>query len=179
MLGMAGFERCFEHSLQYHRVPCIIRCRGGRGWGGWRDGLTLPVDTVNQLCAQKAWQEATVVSDHTMNWADVQWNRIGLQFIPLMPLSGLTVSILVLCPFTGSQKPSVKADLLIYSSFVTVSGQCLSVVIIIIKWISIFVHTWRFFLNPVTYVYISENSKTYFSYTHHHYHSSFHHSDRS
>jgi len=46
------------------------------------------------------------------------------------------VSVLVLHDLTG--KPSVKADFLIYSNFVTVSAQCLSV--------AIYVHTWMVFL---------------------------------
>ena len=57
--------------------------------------------------------------------------KIGPQAILLMPLKDLTGSIMVLCDLTGSSKrPSIKADL-IYSSFVTVSGQCMSVAIIL------------------------------------------------
>jgi len=77
---------------------------------------------------------AAVIPDYTTSQADIKRNRIGLQITLLMLFSGLTGSDLVLC---GLKKPSVKADLLIYSSFVTVSGQCLSMVITK-KWISIF-----------------------------------------
>jgi len=53
-----------------------------------------------------------------------------------------------------SKRLSVKADLLIYSNCVTVSGQCLSVDIIIS--ISILVCTWPVFPNPVTYIQITD-----------------------
>jgi len=70
-----------------------------------------------------------------------------------MPLNGLTGSVLVLHDLTGSTKDSVNADLLIYSSFVTVSGQCMSVAIIISNKMDFnFAHTWRVFVNPVTYI---------------------------
>jgi len=41
----------------------------------------------------------------------------------ILHLSGLTGSVLIVHDLTGS----VKADLCIYSSFVTVPGQCLSI----------------------------------------------------
>jgi len=47
---------------------------------------------------------ATVASDHTTSQADVQWNRIGPQTTPLMPLSGFTGSVLVLYDSIESAK---------------------------------------------------------------------------
>jgi len=40
--------------------------------------------------------------DYTVSRADVQWDRIGPQVTLLMPLKGLTVSIIVLRDLTGS-----------------------------------------------------------------------------
>jgi len=62
---------------------------------------------------------------------------------PIMPLSGLTGSLLVLHDLTGS----AKADLRIYSSYVTVSGQCLNMAIIINI---IFCAYTEVFQNPLT-----------------------------
>jgi len=64
----------------------------------------------------------------------------------LMPLSGCF-------GLSSQQKQSVKADLLTYSNFVTVLGQCLRVAITIsnIKFILSFVCSMEGFPNPVTY----------------------------
>jgi len=49
-------------------------------------------------------------------------------------------------------KPSIKADLLIYTSFVIVSRQCTVLLQQAIKWISILVRRLRVFTNPVTFL---------------------------
>jgi len=51
-----------------------------------------------------------------------------------------------------SKKPSVKADLVIRSNIITVSGQCVSVAATL-KWILIFVRRQMVFPNPVTYTF--------------------------
>jgi len=66
-----------------------------------------------------------------------------------MPLSGPTGSVLVFHGLTSvSKKPSLKADLVMYSNIVTASGQCLSVAIILSnKWISDFPKSNHIILN--------------------------------
>ena len=46
MVGLATFERHFEHSLQYHK--CRIKEDGYEGGGGGWVIQQLPVDTADQ-----------------------------------------------------------------------------------------------------------------------------------
>jgi len=78
-------------------MPCI---RGGwvRGWGGWRGrvgGLTIPVDTGNQVMCTVGHTDGHSSPDHTTNCAEVQWDKIGPQATLLMSPKGLTGSIIV------------------------------------------------------------------------------------
>jgi len=45
--------------------------------------------------------------DHTTSQADVQWNSLGPQATPSMPLSGPTASLLVLHSLKGLAKKAV------------------------------------------------------------------------
>jgi len=85
-------------------MPRIRRWVGGRGWEGWRGrvgGFTISVDTGNQVMVTVGQTDGYNSPDYTMSCADVQWDRIGPQATPLMPLKGLTGSIMVLCDLTG------------------------------------------------------------------------------
>jgi len=78
-----------------------------RGWGGWRGrmgGLMMLSDTGDQVMCTVGQTDGHSSPDHTTSQADVQWDRIGPQATLLMPLKGLTVSIMVLRDLTGSIK---------------------------------------------------------------------------
>jgi len=76
---------------------------GWEGWGGWRrrSGLMMPSDTGNQVVCTVGQTDGHSSPDHTTSHADVQWDRIGPQGALLMPLKGLTGSIMVLHDLTG------------------------------------------------------------------------------
>jgi len=63
----------------------------------------MPLDTVDQLFAQWARQMATATTSYT----NIQWNRIGPQATLLMPLNGLTGSIMALHDLTWLTKEAV------------------------------------------------------------------------
>jgi len=69
---------------------------------GWVDGLTMPLDTANKVVYTVGQTDGHSSPDHTTSRADVQLDRIGPQATLLMPLKGLTGSIMVLCDLTGS-----------------------------------------------------------------------------
>jgi len=106
-------------------------------------GLTMPVDTANQVVCTVYQIDVHSNPDHTTSQADIQWNRIGPQATPLIRLNGLTGSVLVPSILTGLTKGCLEKQTYLSIAVLTVSGQCTSVAII--KWISIFVHTWRVF----------------------------------
>jgi len=60
-------------------------------------GLTTQLDTADQVVCIVGQTDGHSSPDHTISRVDMQWNRIGPQATPLMPLKGLTGSILVLC----------------------------------------------------------------------------------
>jgi len=84
----------------------------------------MPVDTADQVVCTVGQTDGHISPDHTTRRADVKWNRLGPQATLLMHPSGPTGSVLVLhgLIYRVSKKPSVKADLLIYSNCVTVPG---------------------------------------------------------
>jgi len=76
----------------------------GGGWGGWRgrvDGLTMLSDTDEQVVCTVGQADGHSSPYHTTSHAGVQWDRIGPQATLLMPLKGLTGSIVFLCDLTG------------------------------------------------------------------------------
>jgi len=85
---------------------------------------------LTKLCAQWARQMVTAI---LTIWAKQTYS--GTELDPKLRYLCASVSSqgLFLCfiNWQGQQKLSVKADLLIYSNFITVSGQCTSVGIII------------------------------------------------
>jgi len=95
-------------------------------------GLTMPLDTGDQVVCTVGQTDDHSNSYYTTRRADIEWNSLGPHATLLMPPQ---------CPHRVcdgpawldrvGKKPSLKADLLIYSNCVTVSGQCLSVAIII------------------------------------------------
>jgi len=96
-------------------TACNIMSAAYKGVGGkggrrvrrveeWVSELTLPVDTANQVVCTVGQTDGHSSPDHTMSQADVQWNRIRPQATLLMPLNGLTGSVLVLHDLTGSTK---------------------------------------------------------------------------
>jgi len=93
-------------------------------------GLTMPADTADQAVCTVGKTNSHRSPDHTTKRADVKWNSLGPQANLLMHPSGLTRSVSPAWLDRVGKRPSVKAHL-IYSNCVTVSGQCLSVVIII------------------------------------------------
>jgi len=61
-------------------MPCIRGWVGGREWGGWRGrvgGFMMPVDTCDQVMCTVGQTDGHSSPDHTMSYADVQWDRIG------------------------------------------------------------------------------------------------------
>jgi len=53
-----------------------------RGWAGEREvgrvgGLTIPVDTGDQVMCTMGQTDGYSSPDHTTSCADVQWDRIG------------------------------------------------------------------------------------------------------
>jgi len=75
------------------------------GWGGWRGrvgGFTMQVDTGDKVMCMVGQTDGHNSPDYTTSHADVQWDRIGPQATLLMPLKGLTGSIMVLHDLTGS-----------------------------------------------------------------------------
>jgi len=78
-----------------------------KGVGGWegvgRVGvLTMPLNTSSQVMYTVGQTDGHSSPDYTTSCADIQWDRIGPQATLLMPLNGLTGSIMVLCDLTGS-----------------------------------------------------------------------------
>jgi len=75
------------------------------GWEGWRERvgrLTMPIDMDDQVVCIVGQTDGHSSPDHTTSHAEVQWDRIRPQATLLMPLKGLTGSIMVLCDLTGS-----------------------------------------------------------------------------
>ena len=103
---------------------------GGRERVG---GSTMPSDIGDQVVCTVGQTDGHSNPYHTMMRADVEWNSLGPHSNLLMPSSGPTGSVMHGSAWLDrvGKKPSVKADLFIYSNCVTVSGQCLSVAIII------------------------------------------------
>jgi len=64
-------------------------------------GFMMPVDTGNQGMCTVGQTDGHNSPDYTTSHADVQWDRIGPQATLLMPLKGLTGSIMVLRDLTG------------------------------------------------------------------------------
>jgi len=88
-------------------VPHIKSGRVGGGWGGWKGwvgGLMMLVDTADQVVYTVGQTDGHSSSDHTMSQAAIQWNRIGPQSTPLVPLNDLIESVLVLCDLIGLTK---------------------------------------------------------------------------
>jgi len=90
-------------------------------------GLTMLSDTGDQVVCTVDQTDGHSKPHHAMSRADVEWNSLGPHATLLKPPS---VCDGPAWPDRVGKKLSVKADLLIYSSCVTVSGQCLSVAII-------------------------------------------------
>jgi len=68
----------------------------------WVDGLMMKVDTGDQVVCTVGQADGHSSPDHTTSRADVQWDRIGPSPATLlMPLKGLTGSIMVLRDLTG------------------------------------------------------------------------------
>jgi len=65
-------------------------------------GLTMLSDIDNQVMCTVDLTDGHRSPYHTTSRADVQWDRIGPQATLLIPLKGLTESIMVLCDLTGS-----------------------------------------------------------------------------
>jgi len=89
-------------------------------WEEWLGGLTLPVDTSNQLVCPVGQADCHSCPDHIMS-QDVQWTPSHPINAPQWPhricfgLSWLE---------SGSKKLFVKADMLIYSSTVCTVLEC-------------------------------------------------------
>jgi len=77
-----------------------------RGWGEWRGigGLTVSVDTADQVVCTVGQTDSHSSPNHNMRRADVKWNSLGPQDSLLMHPSGPTGSVLVLYGLIGSEK---------------------------------------------------------------------------
>jgi len=82
-------------------MPQIRGWVGGREWGGWVGGLTMLSDTGNQVVCTVGQTDGHSSLHHTTSHAGIQWDRIGPQATPLMPLKSLTGSIVFLRDLTG------------------------------------------------------------------------------
>jgi len=68
---------------------------------GWMGGLTISVDTGDQVVCTVGQTDSYSSHDHTTSCADIQWDRIRPQATLLKPPKCLTWSIMVLHNFTG------------------------------------------------------------------------------
>jgi len=66
--------------------------------------LPMFSDTGNQVVCTVGQTDGHSSPYNTTSRADVQWDRIGPQATLLMPLKGLTGSIMVFCDLTGSKR---------------------------------------------------------------------------
>jgi len=64
--------------------------------------VKMLVDTSDQFMYTADTTDGHHKPDYTMCHVDAQWNRVGAQATLLMPLKGLTGSIMVLHDLTGS-----------------------------------------------------------------------------
>jgi len=67
-------------------------------------GLTMPVDTANQVVCTVGQTDGHSSPDHTMRRADFEWNNLAPQATLLMHPSGPTWSVLVLRGLIGLEK---------------------------------------------------------------------------
>jgi len=79
-----------------------------RGWVGWRGvgragGLTMLSDTGDQVVCPVGQPDGHNSPHHATGRAGIQWDRIGSQAAILMPLKGLTGSIVFIRDLTGSK----------------------------------------------------------------------------
>jgi len=108
-------------------TACNIMSAAYKGWVG---RLTMPVDTVNQVVCTVSQTDGHSNPDHTTQSVDIEWNSLGPHATLLMLPSGRV------CDGPAwldrvSNKPSVKADLLIYSiCHMNCVTECLSAAII-------------------------------------------------
>jgi len=97
-------------------TACNITSAAYKGVGG----LTMSVDTADQAVCTLGHSSP----DHTTRRADVEWNSLGPQTTPInAPQWPHRVCVSPAWLDRVSKKPSVKADLLISSNCVTVSGH--------------------------------------------------------
>jgi len=73
-----------------------------REWVGRVGGLTMLLDTGDQVVCTVGQTDGHSSPDHTTNHAEVQWDKIGPQATLLIPLKGLIGSIMALHDLTGS-----------------------------------------------------------------------------
>jgi len=78
--------------------------KGVGRWGGWVGGLTMQVDTGDQVVCTVGQTDGHISPDYTTRRADIKWNSLGPQATLLMNPSGPTGSVLVLCGSIGSAK---------------------------------------------------------------------------
>jgi len=76
-------------------------CGGGRGRVG---GLTILVDTANQVVCTVGQTDGHSNPDHTMRKADVEWNSLGPHATLLMHPTDTTGSVMVLRGLIGLAK---------------------------------------------------------------------------
>jgi len=87
-------------------MPQIRGWVGGRGWGGWRGRageLTMLSGTGDQVVCTVGQTDGHSSPYHTTSRAGIEWDRIGPQATLLMPLKGLTGSIVFFHDLTGSK----------------------------------------------------------------------------
>jgi len=85
-------------------TACNITSAGrasGRRWGG---GLTMPVDTADQIVCTVGQTDGHSNPDHTTRRADVEWNSFGPHATLLRSPSGSTESVMVLHGLIWSAK---------------------------------------------------------------------------
>ena len=105
---------------------------GGRGRGGWWGQVDKPKAAIRPqtvvLCPQ---QTTGMYTNHRIDW-DSRWQQFGTQPILISaPQWGNRSCNVPTWLYRVSKKPSVKADLAIYSHAVDVRGQCMSELLIL------------------------------------------------
>ena len=140
---------------------------GGQAEGG----LFLPLEHRQWCCILSKWQICTK-STWYIDW-DGHWWQFGTPLILISVPQWLYRSCNAPMQYCRvGKKLSVKADRTIYSHIVDVSGDCMSVSLIL--GISVLVTIWSDFVNPVTHTHTHTHTHArtdthiYYAYTHTH-----------
>ena len=124
---------------------------GGGGWASQRRSLPVVMPQTVVLCSQ---QTTRMYTNHSID-QDGHWQQFGTQ--PILISAPQWANRPCNAPtqfYRVGKKPSVKADLAVYSHTFKVGGQCMSESFTLGHNLdSVLVTLWSVFANPVTYSY--------------------------